>query len=132
VALRAEVIDLVGINCFEHPPQSRSVGQIASSAKSDWSRRDGGRGRDGRWIRVEEAGAPHHAVDFMAFAEEELGKVRTILPGNPGDQRSLCHTCKHIRPLAIKMYDNRGNNWQTYGNATYGPGGRYQPVSRLK
>jgi hypothetical protein len=27
--LRAEVIDLVGINCFEHPPQSRSVGQIA-------------------------------------------------------------------------------------------------------
>ena len=29
VALGAEVIDFVGVDSFEHPPQSRTVGQIA-------------------------------------------------------------------------------------------------------
>ena len=26
VALGAEVIDFVGVNCFEHPPQPRTIG----------------------------------------------------------------------------------------------------------
>jgi hypothetical protein len=29
MALRAEVIDFVRVDCFEHPAQSRTIGQVA-------------------------------------------------------------------------------------------------------
>jgi len=35
---------------------------------------------------VKGRGAPLDAVDFVAFAEEKLGQVGTVLTGNPGDQ----------------------------------------------
>ena len=43
-------------------------------------------------IGVEEACAPHHAVDFVAFPEQELSEVGAVLPGNAGDQCTLRHT----------------------------------------
>ena len=35
--------------------------------------------------RVERAGAPNDAVNFVAFLEEEIGEVAAVLPGDPGD-----------------------------------------------
>jgi hypothetical protein len=31
--------------------------------------------------------AAHHAMDFITQAQEQLGQVRPVLAGNPGDQR---------------------------------------------
>jgi len=47
-------------------------------------------------VGVKEACAPHHAVDFVAFPEQELGKIRAVLPGDAGDQ---CTLGRGRRPL---------------------------------
>ena len=42
-------------------------------------------------LEVDGAGPAHHADHLVALLEQELGQVRTVLPGHPGDQRSLRH-----------------------------------------
>ena len=75
MALRAQVIDLVGVDSFEHPPQSRAVGQIAIVQSQPGA-------TEMRVViemvdaaSIEETNAPHHAMYFVAFREEELGKI---------------------------------------------------------
>lgn len=35
------------------------------------------------------AGAAHHAVDFVAFGEEQLGQVGAVLASDAGDECAL-------------------------------------------
>ncbi len=37
------------------------------------------------------AGSPHHSMDLVAFLEEKLCQIRTILPRDAGDQRAFRH-----------------------------------------
>ncbi len=40
---------------------------------------------------VEGAGPPDDAVNFITFREQQLGQVRTILPGDASNQRFFHH-----------------------------------------
>ena len=43
-------------------------------------------------LRIEKGSAALYAVDDIALIEQELGEVRTVLPGDPGNQCNLgCH-----------------------------------------
>ena len=44
-------------------------------------------------LRILQGYAPHGAVDFVPFRKQKLREIRSILPGNPGDQRTSAHTC---------------------------------------
>ena len=59
VALGTEVIDFVGINCFEHTPQSGTVGQIAIVQGQSCTAKMGVVVKMIDAISVEEARAPH-------------------------------------------------------------------------
>ena len=96
VALGAEVVDFVGIDGFEHPPQSRTVGQVAIVQGQPGAADMGIVVEMIDAIGVEEACAPHHAVDFISFRKQEFAEVGAVLPGNAGDQRALCHAPQAI------------------------------------
>ena len=42
-------------------------------------------------IGIKERRPPLDAVDGVALLQQELGEVGPVLPGDPGDQRDLCH-----------------------------------------
>jgi hypothetical protein len=46
-------------------------------------------------------------VHFVAFREEELCKVRTVLPGDAGDQCSRRHGLQSIALLSLGHSENR-------------------------
>ena len=85
VALRAEVIDLIGLDLLEHAAQRGPVGQIAVMQREIGA-------ADMRvmievidTVGVEEAGAAHQPVNLVAFAEEQFGQIRPVLTGHTGD-----------------------------------------------
>ena len=89
MALRAEVINFVGLGFLHDARQVAGVGQVAVvQAKA--------RVIDMRIfvnvihaLGVEQAGAPLDAVYHVALVEQELGEVRAVLPGDAGDQGYL-------------------------------------------
>jgi hypothetical protein len=40
---------------------------------------------------VEARRAPHYAVNLVSLREKQLGKVRTVLPGDACNERALAH-----------------------------------------
>ena len=48
-------------------------------------------------IGIEEARAPDHAVNLITLGEQKLGKVRAVLPGDAGDQRTVHYTQAYHR-----------------------------------
>ena len=75
MALGAEVVDFVGVYCFEHAPQSRTVGEVAVMQGQPRASEMGIVVKMINAIGIEEAGSPHQAVHFVALREQELGKV---------------------------------------------------------
>ena len=61
-------------------------------------------------IGVEEAGAPHQAVDFVAFREQELGNIGAVLPGNAGDG-ALGHMSKVYRISIRSVIPGNSGFW---------------------
>jgi len=47
-------------------------------------------------VGVEEAGAPHQAVYFVALRQQEFGEVGAVLSGNASDQCAVCHMMQSI------------------------------------
>ncbi len=91
VALRAEVIDLVGIDRLEHPAQPGAVGHIAIMQAQP------GAGEMRIVVEVidavgiEQARPPHQAMHLIALGQQQLGQVGAVLAGDAGDQRALRH-----------------------------------------
>jgi len=89
VGLGSEVIDLVGLDLLDDVDQRRGVGEIA--VVQDELRV----GVVGVLVDVvdacgvEEGGASLDAVDFVAFGEEELGEVGSVLAGDSCDEGFL-------------------------------------------
>jgi hypothetical protein len=42
-------------------------------------------------VGVKQARPPHQTVDFISLGEQELRKIRAVLPGNAGDQCAFGH-----------------------------------------
>ena len=87
MALRPEVVDLIGLHFLYDTDQVGRVGQVAVVQEEP----------DVFFVRilvemidalgVEEAAASFDAVDFVVFAKQQLGQVRSVLPGNASNQR---------------------------------------------
>ena len=92
VALRGEVVDLVGAQLPDQVGQAAGVGQVAEVHVQaplvlvlvEVEVVDA--------VGVEGAGAALDAVDLVALGEQELGEVRAVLAGDAGDQRAF-HRC---------------------------------------
>jgi len=111
VTLRAEVVDLVGIDLAHQRGEIVRVVQVAEVEAKPRAVlvRIHVEVLDPR--RVEARGAAIDAVDFIALAEQKLRKVAAVLAGEAGDQRLL-----HVDRLPI-------------GRAWSGSRGRRDPVN---
>src|SRR6516225_1635452 len=94
MALRAEIVDLAGIDLLKYPAQHRAVREVAVMQRQPFA----GEVRivieviDA--IGVEQACPADQTVHLVALGEQKLGQVRAILPGNTGDQGAFCHCLK--------------------------------------
>jgi len=85
VALRAEVIDFIGLQIVDEAVARGGVAQVAVVQEKLHA-------EDMRVLvqvidalRVERAGAADDAVHFVTFGEKQLGEVGTILASDTGD-----------------------------------------------
>jgi hypothetical protein len=81
------MIDLVRLNAIKKLDKVRRIGDVAVVEEQSHA-------VDVRVVvevidpfGIERRGAPDYAVDLVSFAQQKLGKVRTILPGDPGNKR---------------------------------------------
>jgi len=91
VALRSQIVDLVGLHLLDDADEAGAVRQV-TVMQDEFAV---GLMRvlvemiDA--IGVEQRGAALDAVDFVAFAQQEFGEIGAVLPGNAGDERFLGH-----------------------------------------
>ena len=91
MALRRQVVELVGLHLLHDVDEAGGVGEVAV-VQDELLMLDvrilvevvdaGG---------VEQGGAPLDAVDLVALGEQQFGQVGAVLPGDASDQR-LLHT----------------------------------------
>ena len=86
VALRAEVVDLVGLHLLHHVDEARRIGEVAVM-------QDEAAVADVRIlvqvidpVGVEQRRPALDAVDDVALVEQELGEVGAVLAGDAGDE----------------------------------------------
>jgi hypothetical protein len=89
VRLRAEVVDLVGLHLLDDVNERRGVGEIAVVQKEAWVRVVRILVDMVDAVGIEQRRSSLDAVDFIAFGEEKLGEVGSILAGNSCDQGFL-------------------------------------------
>jgi hypothetical protein len=91
VALRGEVVDLVGLHLLDDAHQARAVGHVAV-VQDEFSvllvrilveMVDA--------VGVEQRGAALDAVHVVALVEQELGEVGAVLAGDAGDECDFFH-----------------------------------------
>src|SRR5262249_50715971 len=89
VALRSEVVDLVGLCLLDDADEARRIGHIAV-VQDEVARLvvrilvevvDA--------IGIEERAAPLDAVHHVALGEQQLGEIGAVLAGKAGDERNL-------------------------------------------
>ena len=85
VALRAEMVDLVGLDIVQQVLQRGAVAEVAVVQEELHA-------VDVRVlvkmidaVGVERTGAADDAVDLVALAEQEFGEIRPVLPGDTGN-----------------------------------------------
>ena len=89
MGLRAEVVDLVGLDLLDDVDEGRGVGEVA--VVEDEVRV----GLVRVLVEVVDAGGIEErrtafdAMDFVALGEEELGEVGAVLAGDAGDESFL-------------------------------------------
>lgn len=86
VALRAEMIDLVGLQTVEELDQVRGIAQVAVVKEKTYAGEMGVAEEMVDARGVERARPPDDSVDFVAFGEEQFGEVRAVLAGDAGDE----------------------------------------------
>src|SRR4051812_23957229 len=89
MALRPEVVDLVGLQLIEQPAQRHRVGEIGVMVEQAYALlvRIAIKVINAR--RVEARRTPDNAVDLVALSEQELSEVGAVLARDAGDQRFL-------------------------------------------
>jgi hypothetical protein len=89
VALRREVVHLVGPHLLERPHEAVLVHEVP--VVQDQPVTDGVDAPG-----VERAAAPHEAMHLVPLFEEELGQITPVLPRDPGDE---CLLARHASLL---------------------------------
>ena len=86
VALRGEVVDLVGLHLLDDADQARRIGEVAvvQDEAAVLLVRILVQVVDA--IGVEQRGAALDAVDFVALVQQEFGEVGAVLAGDAGDE----------------------------------------------
>jgi len=84
VALRAEVVDLVGLDRAHQLVEHGAVPEIAVEELDLAVEMIDARA-------VERARTAHHAVHVVALLEQDLGEIRSVLTGDAGDERLALH-----------------------------------------
>ncbi len=99
--LRAEVVDLIGLDLVDELVNDARIGEIAVVEVEPAG-----------WIvrvlvdlvnpaGVERTGSPDNPVDLVSLLQEEFGEVRPVLSGDAGDECSL-HTLTSL-PVCAKL-----------------------------
>ena len=86
VALRPEVVDLVGLHLLNDAGQVAGVGQVAVMQLEAGVVHMRVLVDVVNALRVERAGPALDAVDRVAFFQQEFGKIRAVLAGDAGDE----------------------------------------------
>ena len=96
VALRAEVVDLVGLGFLDDAHQVAGVGQVAVVQLEAGVFDVGVLVNVIDPLGVEQAGATLDAVHDVAFFEQEFGEVAAVLASDAGDEGDFgCWGCGH-------------------------------------
>ena len=109
VALRAEVVDLVRRGLLDQPVQVARIGQVAVVQEEAFVEQLAVVVEVIDAARVERAGAADDAVYVIAFFQQLLGQIRSVLPGDAGDKR---HFLRHALSSASSP-----DAWQALGFA---------------
>jgi len=92
MALRPQVVDLVGLHLLHDPGEVAAVGQVAVvQVQMSLRLRMDVRVEVVDASRVELGGPPLDAVHLVAFFDQQLGKIGAVLAGDAGDQSALRH-----------------------------------------
>ena len=89
MALPREMIDLRGLHPGENAAQRRAVGQVAVVEKEPVAVDGCIRAKMFDSGSHQVARAPNDTVNGIAFAEKQLGEIRTVLTGDAGDERAF-------------------------------------------
>ncbi len=98
MTLRSKVINFVGFNPIDQPGEVAAVNHVSKMESRRLLLPE---------QRIERAGiksgrAPDQAMHFIAFAQEQLGKIGSVLPGDPRNECFLLPVdCKMPTSLCI-------------------------------
>lgn len=100
VTLAGQMIDLGRLHLPKNSPQRRRVRQIAIMKKEGRvvNLRIVSQMLDARSLQI--ARPADNPMDRVAFFQEQFGQIRSVLPGNAGDQRDL--SISHGSQLSMK------------------------------
>ncbi|MNL02313.1 hypothetical protein D3C87_1228140 [compost metagenome] len=91
VALRGEVVDLVGLDLLDDPDQIGGVGQVSVMQVKPAVGVMGILVEVVDAIGIEQGSPALDPVDLIALLQQQLGQIRTILSRNPRDQSDFTH-----------------------------------------
>ena len=89
MALRREVVDLVGLGLLDQAHEVRAVAHVPVMEYKAVSAAMGVSVQMVNSLSIEGRSSSLHAVDLVSLLEEELGEVGAVLPRDAGDQRFL-------------------------------------------
>ena len=89
VALGAEVVDLVGLQLVDQLRQRHRLGEVAVVHEQAHAPLVGVAVEVVDPLRVEARGAADDPVHLVPAPEQQLGEVRAVLAGDPGDESSF-------------------------------------------
>ena len=89
MALRGEIVNLVGLHLLHDADQVRRIGQVAVIHEETHIRLMRVLIEMIDAVGIDERGAALDAVNDIALAEQEFGEKRAILTGDTGDERDF-------------------------------------------
>ena len=89
MALRTEVVDLIGLDALEQPIEAAAVREVAVVQFEACTRLVRVLVDVVDAIGVEGAGAADDPVDLVALGQEQFREVRAVLPGDARDECAL-------------------------------------------
>jgi hypothetical protein len=89
VALRCEVVDLVGADALDQPGQRRGVGHVAVMQRERAVALRAGIEQMLDAGGVAARGAAHEAMYAVVLRQQQLGEIGAVLSGDAGNERDL-------------------------------------------
>ncbi len=107
MALGGEIVNFLRLNLAEQPRQGAGIGQVAIMEEQPVFSQVRVGVNAVQPAGVEGAGAADQAVNLVAFGEQQLREVGTVLPGDAGDEGFF-----HFIKLEIEKTESRNKKEQ--------------------